>query len=206
MSDALGRLENDAVWVQASTVGPRHAGLLAGLARDHGVAYLDAPVSGSTAPARQGKLVWLAAGPEDVLERARPLLDDLGSSVLHVGTGVEGSAVKLVVNAWMAASTVAMSDVLALCDALGVDHTTFVRVLEAGPLAMPYELQKVSVMDDASPGFAVQLALKDIELAAAAATPTPLLQVVRDRLEATVAAGHDNDALAAVDYLRNPPS
>ncbi|MGW3704919.1 NAD(P)-dependent oxidoreductase [Streptomyces sp. NPDC005134] len=208
MSDAIARLDNDAVWVQASTVGPRYAGALAGLARDHGVAYLDAPVSGSTAPARQGKLVWLVAGAEDVLSRARPLLDDLGSSVLHVGTRVEGSAVKLVVNAWMAASTVAMSDVLALCDALGVDHATFVRVLAAGPLAMPYELQKVSVMDDASyaPGFAVQLALKDIELAAAAATPSPLLQAVRDRLEATVAAGHDNDDLAAVDYLRTPPS
>ncbi|MFD6186004.1 NAD-binding protein [Streptomyces goshikiensis] len=136
-----------------------------------------------------------------------PILDDLGSSVLHVGTGTEGSAVKLAVNAWMAASTVAMSDVLTLCDALGVDHATFVRVLEAGPLAMPYELQKVGLMDAASyaPGFAVQLALKDIDLAAAAAAPSPLLQVVRDRLEATVEAGHDNDDLAAVDYLRKLP-
>jgi 3-hydroxyisobutyrate dehydrogenase len=207
MPEAMDRLDKDAVWVQASTVGPRSAGALAGLARDHGVAYLDAPVSGSTAPARQGKLVWLAAGAEDALARARPVLDDLGSSVLHVGTGTEGSAAKLAVNAWMAASTVAMSDVLALCDALGVDHATFVRVLEAGPLAMPYELQKVGLMDDASyaPGFAVQLALKDIDLAAAAAAPSPLLQVVRDRLEATVEAGHDNDDLAAVDYLRKPP-
>ncbi|MFF5483551.1 NAD(P)-dependent oxidoreductase [Streptomyces sp. NPDC012935] len=207
MQDAIDRLDKDAVWVQASTVGPRSAGALAGLARDHGVAYLDAPVSGSTAPARQGKLVWLAAGTEDALARARPVLDDLGSSVLHVGTGTEGSAVKLAVNAWMAASTVAMSDVLALCDALGVDHAMFVRVLEAGPLAMPYELQKVGLMDDASyaPGFAVQLALKDIDLAAGAAAPSPLLQVVRDRLEATVEAGHDNDDLASVDYLRKPP-
>jgi 3-hydroxyisobutyrate dehydrogenase len=207
MPEAMDRLDKDAVWVQASTVGPRSAGALAGLARDHGVDYLDAPVSGSTAPARQGKLVWLAAGAEDALARARPVLDDLGSSVLHVGTGTEGSAAKLAVNAWMAASTVAMSDVLALCDALGVDHATFVRVLEAGPLAMPYELQKVGLMDDASyaPGFAVQLALKDIDLAAAAAAPSPLLQVVRDRLEATVEAGHDNDDLAAVDYLRKPP-
>lgn len=89
MSEAIGRLDHEAVWVQASTVGPRNADVLAGLAREHGVAYLDAPVSGSTAPARQGKLVWLVAGPEDVLGRARPLLEDLGSSVLHVGTGVE---------------------------------------------------------------------------------------------------------------------
>ena len=207
MADAVARLDDGAVWLQASTVGPQSAEALAGIARDHGVDYLDAPVSGSTAPALQGKLVWLVAGPQDVLVRARPVLDDLGSSVLHVGTGVEGSAVKLAVNAWMAASTVAMSDVLALCDTLGIDHATFVRVLEAGPLAMPYELQKIAVMDDASyaPGFAVQLALKDLDLAATAAAPTPLLQTVRDRLHATAAAGHDRDDLAAVDYLRKPP-
>ncbi|MFF8786131.1 hypothetical protein [Streptomyces sp. NPDC015125] len=63
-------------------------------------------------------------------------------------------------------------------------------------------------MDDVSyaPGFAVQLAPKDIEPAAAAAAPSPLLQAVRDRLEATIAAGHDTDDLAAVDHLRKPPS
>jgi 3-hydroxyisobutyrate dehydrogenase-like beta-hydroxyacid dehydrogenase len=73
---------------------------------------------------------------------------------------------------------------------------------------MPYELQKVDAMDTASyaPGFAVQLALKDIDLAASAAAPSPLLQVVRDRLKATVAAGHEDDDLAAVDYLRKAPS
>jgi len=53
------------------------------------------------------------------------VLDALGSSVLHVGTGVEGSSLKLAVNAWMTAATVAMSDVLALCDTLGIDHATF---------------------------------------------------------------------------------
>ncbi|MYS22329.1 3-hydroxyisobutyrate dehydrogenase [Streptomyces sp. DvalAA-14] len=207
MSDVLPRLNDGAVWVQASTVGPHSAAALAGMARDHGADYLDAPVSGSTTPARQGNLVWLVAGPEDVLARARPVLDDLGSSVLHVGTGVEGSAVKLAVNAWMAAATVAMSDVLGLCDALGIDHATFVRVLQAGPLAMPYELQKVDAMDHTSyaPGFAVQLALKDLDLAAMAAAPSPLLQAVRDRLDATAAAGHDQDDLAAVDHLRKPP-
>jgi 3-hydroxyisobutyrate dehydrogenase len=204
MADAIAGLGESAVWIQASTVGPRSAQTLAGLARDHGVAYLDAPVSGSTTPAREGKLVWLVAGEDAALSRARPVLDALGSSVLHVGTGVEGSALKLAVNAWMTAATVAMSDVLALCDALGVDHATFVRALEAGPLAMPYELQKVSSMDTGAytAGFAVQLALKDINLAAELAAASPLLQVVHDRLERAVAAGHGSDDLAAVDYLR----
>ena len=204
MADAISAVDEGAVWIQASTVGPRSARALADLARDHGVAFLDAPVSGSTTPAREGKLVWLAAGEDSALSRARPVLDALGSSVLHVGTGVEGSALKLAVNAWMTAATVAMSDVLALCDALGIDHATFVTALEAGPLAMPYELQKVSSMDAGAyaAGFAGQLALKDIDLAAELASPSPLLQVVHDRLARAVAAGHGADDLAAVDYLR----
>jgi 3-hydroxyisobutyrate dehydrogenase len=204
MADAIASVERGAVWIQASTVGPHSAGALADLARAHGLAYLDAPVSGSTTPARDGKLVWLVAGDDAALSRARPWLEALGSSVLHVGTGVEGSALKLAVNAWMTAATVAMSDVLALCDALGIDHAMFVTALEAGPLAMPYELQKVSSMDAGAytAGFAVALALKDINLAAELAAPSPLLGVVRDRLERAVAAGHGSDDLAAVDYLR----
>jgi len=204
MADAIAGVDQGAVWIQASTVGPRSARALADLARDHGVVFLDAPVSGSTMPAREGKLVWLVAGDDAAISRARPVLDALGSQVLHVGMGVEGSALKLAVNAWMTAATVAMSDVLALCDALGIDHGAFVRALEAGPLAMPYELQKVRSMDARAyaAGFAVALALKDIDLAAEVAAPSPLLEVVHDRLERAVAAGHGADDLAAVDFLR----
>jgi 3-hydroxyisobutyrate dehydrogenase len=205
MDEAIAGIDPECVWIQASTVGPRSARALADLARDHGVAYLDAPVSGSTTPAREGKLVWLVAGDDAALTRARPVLDALGSSVQHVGTGVEGSSLKLAVNAWMTAATVAMSDVLALCDALGIDHASFVAALEAGPLAMPYELQKVRSMDTGTyaAGFAVELALKDIELAAGLAEPSPLLRTVRDRLQRAVAAGHGRDDLAAVDFERH---
>lgn len=204
MTDAVAGLDGGAVWIQASTVGPRSARALAALAREHSVAYLDAPVSGSTTPAREGRLVWLVAGDDAAFSLARPVLDALGSSVLHVGTGVEGSSLKLAVNAWMTAATVAMSDVLALCDALGVDHATFVAALEAGPLAMPYELDKIRSMDAGRypAGFAVQLALKDIDLAAEVAPPSPLLQVVRDRLDLAVTAGYGSDDLAAVDHAR----
>ena len=204
MAEAVSGMGRDAVWVQASTVGPEHARSLADLAADHGVAFLDAPVSGSTVPARQGKLVWLVGGDQATLARVRPVLDTLGSSVLLVGGAVEGSSLKLVVNAWMTAATVAMSDALALCDSLGIGHAAFTGALEAGPLAMPYALQKMRLMDERSyePGFAVQLALKDVNLARESAGLSPLFQVVRDRLEHTVAAGHGGDDLAAVDVLR----
>jgi 3-hydroxyisobutyrate dehydrogenase len=206
MSRALDAIDASAVWVQASTVGPDSARALAELARVHGVAYLDAPVSGSTGPARAGKLVWLVSGGHDAFERAEPTLRQLGSAVEHLGIGVEGSAVKLAVNAWMTAATVAMSDVLSLCDALGIDHKLFAKILEDGPLAMPYALQKATAMDEHAyaPGFAIELARKDLALADQTLPATPLMRAVQQRLDQAIADGHAHDDLAAVDYRRIP--
>jgi 3-hydroxyisobutyrate dehydrogenase len=174
MTTAIDALDAGAVWVQATTIGPDSARALAELARVRGVAYLDAPVSGSTGPARAGKLVWLVSGSQDAFDIAQPTLQQLGSAVEHLGTGVEGSAVKVAVNAWMTAATVAMSDVLAVCDALGIDHQLFAKVLQDGPLAMPYALQKAVAMDERAyaAGFAVELARKDLALADQALPPT----------------------------------
>ncbi|MCU1490644.1 MAG: garR [Acidimicrobiaceae bacterium] len=205
MEAALPHVERTAVWVQASTVGPRFAGRLAELARRHGVAYLDAPVSGSTAPAREGKLIWLISGEDDTIERARPVLDALGSKVVKVKGETGASALKVVINAWMVAVTVAMSEVLDLCERLGVDRQDFVRAIEGGPLGMPYAIQKIEMMTSQQypAGFATSLALKDVDLAADSGGGLgPLLQVVRGRLERTVEAGHGGDDLAAIDAVR----
>ncbi|HEY5199377.1 MAG TPA: NAD(P)-dependent oxidoreductase [Acidothermaceae bacterium] len=208
MDTAIGAVDADAVWVQASTIGPESARALGDLADKHAVAYLDAPVSGSTGPARNGKLVWLVAGRQDAFERAEPTLLQLGSAVEHLGTGVEGSAIKLAVNAWMTAATVAMSDVLSLCDALEIPHELFVKVLEDGPLAMPYALQKAAAMDERAyaPGFSIELARKDLALAAEELPPSPLLRAVQERMDQAIADGHGHDDVAAVDYQRTRPS
>lgn len=207
MDTAIDAVDANAVWVQASTIGPESARALQDLADKHAVAYLDAPVSGSTGPARNGKLVWLVAGRQDAFERAEPTLRQLGSAVEHLGTGVEGSAIKLAVNAWMTAATVAMSDVLSLCDALGIPHELFVKVLQDGPLAMPYALQKAAAMDERAyaPGFTIELARKDLALAAEELPPSPLLRAVQDRMDQAVADGHGHDDVAAVDYQRTQP-
>ena len=180
--------------------------MLGELARTHDVAYLDAPVSGSTGPARSGTLVWLTSGSREAFELAEPTLRDLGSAVEYLGSGVEGSAVKIAVNAWMTSATVAMSDVLSLCDALGIDHELFARVLADGPLAMPYAQQKATAMDGHAytAGFAVSSpqgprARRGVALPlAAAAGRTP-----------ATGPGHRRRArprhLAAVDYQRGNP-
>ncbi|WP_298461000.1 NAD(P)-dependent oxidoreductase [uncultured Cellulomonas sp.] len=203
--DLLSGVRPDAVWVQASTIGPSAAGRLAARAAAAGVAYVDAPVSGSTGPARAGTLVWLVSGADDAVARARPVLDALGGSVHALGTaGSEGSAAKLVVNAWMASAVAAASDALALADSLGVDHAALREVLGAGALAMPYALAKMEAMDSGAvePGFAVGLALKDLRLAGAdGRVPSPVLDAVTRRFDEAVAAGWQGLDVAALHRL-----
>src|SRR4051794_2174602 len=60
---ALESLGDDAIWLQMSTVGIAATERLATLAEERGVAFVDAPVSGTKQPAEQGELVVLASGP-----------------------------------------------------------------------------------------------------------------------------------------------
>lgn len=198
---ALPAVDDGAVWVQASTVGPQASARLRDIADDAGVPMLDAPVSGSTDPARTGKLVWLVSGPDDALERVRPVLDALGQKVVHCGPAAEASALKVAVNAWMTGATVLMADVLAACEPLGTQAEDFLGVLDGGPLGMPYALGKAAMMGrhDYPPGFAADLALKDVDLAASTLGGLPpSLQVVRDRLQEAVDAGRGREDLAVV--------
>lgn len=197
----LDAMAPEAVWVQASTVGAQWADRLQELAKSRHRTMLDAPVSGSTQPARDGKLSWLVAGPTSAVEVARPVLEALGERVLVVGSGQEASRLKLVVNGWMTAATVAMADALAACDRLGLQRDAFLNVLTDGPLGMPYALQKAQLMTtgDYTPGFPVELALKDVRLAAEAEGYQPPLEyAVQERLLRAVEAGHSRDDVAAV--------
>jgi 3-hydroxyisobutyrate dehydrogenase len=197
----LPAMRPDAVWVQASTVGADWADRLRALADANHRTMLDAPVSGSTTPARTGKLSWLVAGPSTGVEAARPVLDALGERVLFVGTRQEASRLKLVVNTWMTAATIAMADALAACDSLGLPRSVLLNVLSGGPLGMPYALQKAQLMNagDYAPGFPVELALKDVRLTADALGHQPLLEyAIEQRLLRAVEAGHARDDVAAV--------
>lgn len=199
-TQALAAMPTDAVWVQSSTVGAEWADRLRSLAEHHRRLMLDAPVSGSTTPARSGTLTWLVSGPREAVELARPALEGLGQRVLVVGSHQEASRLKLIVNAWMTSATVAMADALAASDALGVPRDMFVEVLDGGPLGMPYALQKAQLMtsQDYTPGFPVELALKDIQLIEEAGEATPLVGELSRRLTSAVNAGHAADDLSAV--------
>jgi 3-hydroxyisobutyrate dehydrogenase len=99
---ALDALQRDAIWVQMGTIG---VAATEALAREVGrrrpdVAFVDAPVSGSQAPARTGQLLILASGPDQARPGVMPVFEALGRRTLWLGPAGMGSRMKLVLNTW----------------------------------------------------------------------------------------------------------
>ena len=177
----------ETIWLQMSSVGVAEADRLVALARDSGVLLVDAPVSGSTGPAEHGELTILASGPEGAWPRVEGVLGALGSRTLWVGEAGAGSRVKVVVNHWMIGATALLAETVRLAEATGVDAVQLARVLEGGPLGMPYALAKLAEMREHRypAGFPIRLALKDLRLAREAAQDAgleaPLLEAALAR-------------------------
>jgi 3-hydroxyisobutyrate dehydrogenase len=177
---------------------------LAQIAKAHALTFVDAPVSGSTGPAEQGELVVLASGPENARSRVRPVFDAIGRQTFWLGRAGNGTGMKVVLNNWLAASTEALAETLALSDALGLDPSEFAEVFAGTPLASPYAVAKSEAMiaGDFAPGFPLRLAFKDTALALDAAREheleLPLTVAVEGRWNGAISRGHGDDDLAAI--------
>jgi 3-hydroxyisobutyrate dehydrogenase len=87
-----------------ATVGMQWTTRLAGAAVAHGMAFVDAPVSGSEGPARAGQLTILASGPDGLQDLLAPVFAALGRATVWLGPAGHGTRAKLVLNNWLADS------------------------------------------------------------------------------------------------------
>jgi 3-hydroxyisobutyrate dehydrogenase len=102
MGQAAESVPDDAVWLQTGM--DTDVERLAALAEDHGITFLNCPVLGTRRTAERGRLVVLASGPGDVLDRAQPIFDAIGTKIVRLEpeTG-RASRVWLVASAWAVA-------------------------------------------------------------------------------------------------------
>ncbi|HMD44766.1 MAG TPA: NAD(P)-dependent oxidoreductase [Acidimicrobiales bacterium] len=171
--DVTAAFEPGAHWAQMGTIGvPETMSLADELAgRRPDVVFVDAPVSGSKGPAEQGQLVILASGPTEAAAVLDPVFDVLGHKTVWVGDAGRGSALKLVVNTYLAVLIEGVAEALAVADHLGLDHGALDEAIGAGPLASPAAMAKLKKMEDGeySTEFALRWALKDVDLTLEAA-------------------------------------
>jgi len=208
--DVLSALAEDSVWLQMSTVGEGGNERLAGMAADHGVTYVDAPVLGTKQPAEQGQLIVLASGPEEVRERSEQVFGVVGSKTVWLGEAGEGSRLKLVANNWIVGLLGVLAETVAFAEATGVDPAKFLETIEGGPLGLPYAQLKGSMMveDDFPTSFSANLARKDAALVLDSARDHDLhlriAEAVTALFDDAIQAGHGEDDMAAIYRAARP--
>jgi 3-hydroxyisobutyrate dehydrogenase len=191
----LKAIRPGAVWTQMGTIGVEATETMRSeVARKRpDVMFVDAPVSGSRQPARSGLLVILASGPAGALPILEPVFEALGRPV-WLGEAGAGSRMKLVLNTWLAFEVEAAAEVAALADQLGVAHTALREAVAGGALASSVAMTKLAKVEsgDYSPDFSLEWALKDLDLAeaAAGANVMPVAGSIAERWRRLVAEGY----------------
>jgi 3-hydroxyisobutyrate dehydrogenase len=207
--DAAAGAAPDAVWLQASTVGPDAMREIAAARPD--LRLVDAPVLGTRAPAEQGTLVALLSGSPADVAAAQPAVDGYSARTVHAGEQLgAASALKLVCNAWVATMNAAVGQSVALAEGLGLDPALFLDAMRGGVSDAPYLHIKAELIakGEFPTSFALDGALKDVELIRAAARSVSVADDVLAGLVAAygraVGAGHGEEDMAAV-YWAFPP-
>ncbi|PVG83997.1 NAD(P)-dependent oxidoreductase [Nocardioides gansuensis] len=203
-------LARGAVVTDTSTIAPATVRRLATDVAHAGATLLDTPVSGSVSTVEAGQLTVMAGGDPSALDRARPVLETMASSIVHCGPQGSGAALKLAVNTIVHALDIALSEALVLAEKAGLDRETAYDVFAHSAVGAPFVHYKRAAF--LSPGvtpvaFALDLVAKDLELAAALASEvgarTPQLERNREVVADAVSTGLGGADLSAVaEYLR----
>ncbi|MFI6081135.1 NAD(P)-dependent oxidoreductase [Streptomyces sp. NPDC051217] len=209
MTEATPGLRPGMIWLQSSTAGLDGLVPLAELAAAHELVFFDSPVLGTRAPAEQGRLTVLAAGPQDARDTVTPVLEAVGSRTLWVGDdGVSGAAtrLKLVCNSWVLAVTNGAAEAMALSKGLGVDPRAFLDVMSGGTLDCGYLHIKASAIldEDYTPNFGLATAAKDarliVQAAEAEGVRVDVAEAGANRFARAQAQGHGDKDMAATYF------
>jgi 2-hydroxy-3-oxopropionate reductase len=153
-----------ALLIDMSSISPDVARELSREAAERGLQSLDAPVSGGEAAAVSGTLSIMVGGSSEAFERAQPLLQAMGSTVVHVGESGAGQTVKAANQLLVGGTIELVSEALVFLAAHGVDLEAGVDVLRGGLAGSAVLDRKASSMiaGDFTPGFRVALHDKDL--------------------------------------------
>jgi 3-hydroxyisobutyrate dehydrogenase-like beta-hydroxyacid dehydrogenase len=181
--------------IDMSTVSPAVSRALAAKVRSTGAAMVDAPVSGSVITLQQGKLSVMVGGEASTFERVKPLLEDVGPRVTHVGPNGLALSMKIAINLSLAVQMLAFSEGVLLAEKSGIPREVAVDVMTHSVIASPMVQYRgpfvLKMPDDA--WFDVNMMQKDmllaLEMGRQLDVPLPTTAVTNEMLTAARGMG-----------------
>ena len=204
----LAHGSNGKLLLDMSTVDPVTTDTLAAKLDQSGMAMVDAPVGRLAQHANAGESLFMVGASDADLARVRPLLEAMGTTIHHCGAVGSGMRTKLVNNYLAIVSCQMNAEVLTLSARFGLDLQTTLDVIHGttatnGQLKINYATKVLT--GDIEPGFAIDLAHKDLTLIVNAANqvkvPLPIAAAARESVSlARSTKFHDKDLSALLDH------
>jgi 2-hydroxy-3-oxopropionate reductase len=194
-------VKSGALVVDMSSIAPAASQEVGSALKAKGIAFLDAPVSGGEPKAIDGTLAIMVGGDQASFDRAKPILDKLGSSVTLTGDIGSGNVTKLANQIIVALNIAAVSEAFVLSTKAGVDPQKVFDAIKSGLAGSTVMNAKIPMILDGNfkPGFRIELHIKDLQNALDTAhnlnVPIPLTAGVMETLQFL-----KNDGYAASDH------
>jgi 3-hydroxyisobutyrate dehydrogenase len=215
-NDVVPAMAKGALIIDSSTIDVESARAAHALAAKHGIASVDAPVSGGTGGAKAATLTFMCGGEERAFATAKPILEKMGKKIVHCGGAGAGQAAKICNNMILGISMIAVGEAFALGEKLGLSHQALFDVASTSSgqcwsltsyCPVPGPVPASPANNGYRPGFATALMLKDLTLsqdaAKAAGAATPLGQHAQEIYKAFDAAGNSGvDFSGIIEHVR----
>lgn len=185
--------------IQSSTVSAKWTRLFAEQVQKTGASFLEAPFTGSKIAAEQRQTVYYLGGDSEVAEKARPILEPMSSTIMHIGPLGSASSLKLAMNLNIAGIAQTLCESLGLCRKAGIPDDVYFRALASNAAHSGVSNLKEPQLreHDYSPWFSLKNMAKDLRLALETATELslPLEQTrhLKSVYDQGIAAGWSND-------------
>lgn len=174
----LAAAREGTLFIDCSTIDVASARQVAAEAVGRGMAMVDSPMSGGVGGATAGTLSFMVGGPDDAVDRARPVLAGMGRNIFHAGEAGAGAAAKLCNNLMLAIQMIGVAEGFNLARSLGLDAQKLYDISSTATARCwslndycpePGPVPTSPANRDYQPGFAAGLMLKDLRLAMQAA-------------------------------------
>jgi 3-hydroxyisobutyrate dehydrogenase len=186
-TDLCSAAKKGAILIDCSTIDVASARLAHKLAADHGLASLDAPVSGGVGGAQAASLTFMVGGGDEAFAHGKPILESMGKRIVHCGGAGNGQVAKICNNMILGISMIAVSEAFVLGEGLGLSPQALFDVASTSSgqcwslttyCPVPGPVPSSPANNGYKAGFAAALMLKDLKLAhdasRAAGVKTPL--------------------------------
>lgn len=200
VEQVLPRLAPGTLAIESSTISVDHAREVAALAAERGVAWVEAPLSGSLPQAEAKALIFFAAGEASAVESATSILLTMGNSVHPVGTAGAGATIKLAVNALLGVQVAAVAEILHWLGNQGLDQGAAWETIAATPVLSPVAKINGQMMLNGqfAPLFPIGLLHKDLGYTESG----PVLQAVRMQTDRAISQNLGGENMTALFKVR----